>query len=121
MKPTIVETRYVLAVQNLEASANYYREKLGFATDWAQDGWHQLSRDGITVMLGECPDDRSVHETRNHSYFAYIVLTGVDALHAEFAAKGVDIHYALGSKPWGMREFGIQTIDGHRIMFGQRL
>ena len=121
MKPTILETRYVLAVQNLQASANYYIEKLGFTTDWAQDGWHQLRRDSIVVILGECADDRSAFETRNHSYFAYIVVEGVDALHHEFATNGVDIHYALGSKPWGMREFGIQTIDGHRIMFGQDL
>jgi hypothetical protein len=24
----------------------------------------------------------------------------------------------LSNKPWGMREFGIRTVDGHRIMFG---
>jgi hypothetical protein len=24
-------------------------------------------------------------------------------------------------EPWGMREFGIETPDGHRIMFGQKL
>ncbi len=121
MKTTILETRYVLAVQNLQASANYYVEKLGFATDWAQDGWHQLRRGSFVVMLGECPDDRSAFETRNHSYFAYVQVEGVDELHEELAAKGVEIHYPLGSKPWGMREFGIITIDGHRIMFGQQL
>jgi hypothetical protein len=27
----------------------------------------------------------------------------------------------LKSEPWGMREFGIKTIDGHRIMIGQDL
>lgn len=25
------------------------------------------------------------------------------------------------SKPWGMREFGVRTPEGHRIMFGQEL
>jgi len=121
MKPTILETRYVLAVKDLGASASFYLEKLGFTTDWAQDGWHQLRRDGIVVMLGECPDDRSAFETRNHAYFAYIMVEGVDDLFGEFVAKGVDINMHLASKPWGMREFGIQTMDGHRIMFGQRL
>ena len=24
-------------------------------------------------------------------------------------------------QPWGMREFGIRTIDGHQLMFGQKL
>lgn len=117
----IEETRYVLAVKNLQSSADYYREKLGFTTDWAQDGWHQLRRAGIVVMLGECADDAAAFETRNHAYFAYIVLSGLDALYEEFAAKGVDITMFPKDKPWGMREFGIRTIDGHRIVFGQRL
>jgi hypothetical protein len=27
----------------------------------------------------------------------------------------------LASEPWGMREFGLRTVDGHRIMIGQDL
>ena len=121
MNPNIIETRYVLAVQYLAASVSYYTEKLGFTTDWAYDGWHQLRRGSFVVMLGECADDRPAFETRNHSYFAYVQVEGVDELYKELLTNGVEIHYALGSKPWGMREFGIITIDGHRIMFGQQL
>lgn len=121
MKPSILETRYVLAVKNLQSSANFYIEKLGFATDWAQDGWHQLRRDGIVVMLGECADDVAAFETRNHSYFAYIRVEGLDALFGEFYSKGVDMLSHPKDKPWGMREFGIRTVDGHRIMFGETI
>lgn len=117
--PIINSTRYVLAVQDLAKSATFYQEKLGFASDWHIGGWHQLSRGACTVMLGECPDDRSAFETRNHSYFAYIDVSDIDALHEELRLKNVDIVYPLGDKPWGQREFGICTIDGHRIMFGQ--
>lgn len=117
----IVETRYVLAVQNLAASVAHYQEKLGFTTDWAYDGWHQLRRSSFVVMLGECSDDRSAFETRNHSYFAYVQVEGVDNLYHELVSRGAEIHYPLGSKPWGMREFGVITVDGHRIMFGQQL
>ena len=119
--PVIRETRHVLAVQNLAASVDYYKEKLGFTTDWAYDGWHQLRRSSLVVMLGECTDDRSAFETRNHSYFAYVQVEGVDEMFKELVTKGVKINNALGSKPWGMREFGIITVDGHRIMFGQQL
>jgi uncharacterized glyoxalase superfamily protein PhnB len=99
----------------------HYQEKLGFTTDWAYDGWHQLRRGSFVVMLGECPDDRSAHETRNHSYFAYVQVEGVDELYQELVGRGANIHYPLGSKPWGMREFGVITVDGHRIMFAQAL
>jgi hypothetical protein len=27
---------------------------------------------------------------------------------------------AIKDEPWGMREFGLRTVDGHRIMVGQR-
>lgn len=120
MNANILETRYVLAVKDLSASVQYYIEKLGFTTDWTDGGWHQLRRQGFVVMLGECPDDRSAFETYNHSYFAYVQVENIDALHEELVNKGAEIHYALGSKPWGMREFGIITIDGHRMMFGQQ-
>ncbi len=117
----ITGTRYVLAVQNLARSAAYYEQTLGFTTDWAMDGWHQLRRERMVVMLGECADDRSAFETRNHSYFAYIEVEDIDALHDELSQKAADIVYPLGDKPWGQREFGICTPDGHRMMFGQEI
>jgi hypothetical protein len=36
-------------------------------------------------------------------------------------AKGATLIKPLRDEPWRMREFGIRTIDGHRIMFGRRL
>lgn len=34
-------------------------------------------------------------------------------------ASGAEFTQELSDKPWGKREFGIRTIDGHRLMFGQ--
>ena len=73
------------------------------------------------VMLGECADDRSAFETRNHSYFAYVDLENIDVLYAEFQAKDVDIISEISDQTWGQREFAIRTIDGHRIMFGEEI
>jgi uncharacterized glyoxalase superfamily protein PhnB len=117
---TIIKTRYVLAVQDLAKSVDYYKSKLGFETIWEDGiGWHCLGRAGWEIMLGECRDDKSAFELANHSYFAYINVEGVDDLHSEFSLKGVDIMHKLQTKPWGQREFGIMTIDGHRVMFGE--
>ena len=121
-KAKILKTRHVLAVKDLAISVDYYKNKLGFETIW-QDGvgWHCLGRDGFEVMLGECRDDRSAFELANHSYFAYVNLEGVDDLHTELVSRGCDITHRLASKPWGQREFGITTVDGHRIMFGEAI
>ncbi|NJM24849.1 MAG: glyoxalase [Bacteroidia bacterium] len=121
MESAIGNCRYVLAVKDLTASAEFYEKKLGFKTGWSGGGWYFLHRDKFMVMLGECPDDRSAHETRNHSYFAYADVTGIDQLHEEFTANAVEILSAPEDKPWGQREFAIRTIDGHRITFGEEI
>ena len=117
----IIGSRYVLAVKDLAKSAKYYQEQLGFETDWEGEGWHFLKREKFFVMLGECADDVSAFETNNHSYFAYIDVTHIDALYEEYQAKDIDILAQISDKPWGQREFAIRTIDGHRIMFGERI
>lgn len=117
----IIGTRYVLAVKDLATSADYYINKLGFKTVWVEGGWHLLYRDRFVVMLGECPDDRSAFETLNHSYFAYIDVMNIDALHDELKLNNVDLLSDLTNEPWGQREFSIRTIDGHRIRFGQKI
>jgi uncharacterized glyoxalase superfamily protein PhnB len=32
--------------------------------------------------------------------------------------RGVELIKPLRDEPWGMREFGVRTVDGHRMMFG---
>jgi uncharacterized glyoxalase superfamily protein PhnB len=113
--------RSVLAVKNLAISVEFYREMLGFSLDFEVPGWAFLSRDRFQVMLGECGDAMAAHETGDHSYFAYVTVDGIDELYREFAAKRVARVQELSDKPWGMREFGVRTPDGHRIMFGQRI
>src|SRR5438093_10091013 len=39
LHPTVVQTRHVLAVNNLSLSARYYMDTLGFKRDFAIDGW----------------------------------------------------------------------------------
>lgn len=116
-----IGTRYVLAVKNLAKSVNYYIEQLGFSSAWDTDGWHALERGKISLMLGECPNERSAYQIGDHSYFAYIDLLHIDSLYEELQAKDVEIIKELQDEPWGQREFGIRTIDGHRIMFGETL
>jgi uncharacterized glyoxalase superfamily protein PhnB len=45
----------------------------------------------------------------------------VDGYLAELKGKGVEFLSEAADRPWGMREFGIRTVDGHRMMIGQRI
>lgn len=119
MKTNISGCRYVLAVQNLEKSVDFYKNKLGFHALWDDEGWHFLVRDQAKIMLGECPDDVPAFETGCHSYFAYFEVDNIDILYQEYQTRQLAIVSPIENKPWGMREFGLQTIDGHRITFGE--
>lgn len=72
-------------------------------------------------MLGECPDERPARETGNHSYFAYVEVEGVDRPHEEKTSPSAQVISDLADKEWGMREFGVRMIDGHRLMFGEEI
>lgn len=118
----IVNSRCVLAVCNLEISTRYYLDVLGFHKDPIDaEGWSFLTRDCFRVMLGECIGERPAGELENHSYFAYWNVEGVDDLYREFVAKGALVTSTPTDKPWGLREFGLSTPDGHRIVCGEML
>ena len=117
----LCEPRYVLAVNCIVKSSEYYVEKMGFDILNEFPGWIFLKRDAVIIMLGECADEKPATEIGDHSYFAYIEVKDVSALHEEYKQKGIGFIKPLTDEPWGMREFGVKTIDGHRMMFGQDL
>ncbi len=118
----MIRPRYVIAVPDLERSARFYGDVLGFEVREVGDpGWRFFVRDGCVIMAGECPDALPPVELGDHSYFAYLEVDGIERWYDDVVAKGVEIVKPLRAEPWGMREFGIRTADGHRILFGSRV
>jgi len=114
--------RHVIAVHDLERSAQFYRDVLGFEVHEVGDpGWRFFVKDECFIMAGECPDALPAQELGDHSYFAYLEVDGIDAFYESVSAKGATVIKELRDEPWGMREFAIRTVDGHRIMFGARV
>jgi len=115
----IVGSRCVLAVRDLKVSTSYYTDVLGFSRDPIDaEGWRFLTRDNFRVMLGECPDEKPASELGDHSYFAYWNVDDVDQLYDEVKARGALVTSEPKDKPWGLREFGLRTPDGHHITCG---
>jgi catechol 2,3-dioxygenase-like lactoylglutathione lyase family enzyme len=115
----ILQNHYVLAVHSIRESTEFYVGILGFHVVHEDPGWIFVARDNCMIMLGECPDDMHPSQLGCHNYFAYLRVDDVDAYHAELQGKGLQPLDAVTDKPWGMREFGIKTPDGHRITVGQ--
>jgi hypothetical protein len=115
----------VLLVWDVVASANYFRDKLGFSYErfWGEpSNFCMVRRDGHTVMLSKAPAKvellphwRVVKQMWN----VYFWVGDVEALYAEYRHGGAKIDYELGLKPYEIKEFGVQDLDGHDIAFGQ--
>jgi uncharacterized glyoxalase superfamily protein PhnB len=115
----ILTPMFVLAVPNHATSTAFYRDVLGFSIHEIGDGWRMMERDNCKIMAGECPDALPPAQLGDHSCFAYLVVDDVDSFFGRVAATGTEITKPIASEPWGMREFGLRTVDGHRIMIGQ--
>lgn len=120
--PSLRPHAYVLAVHDLAGSTAYFTDVLGFAKEWNDgDNWQAVTRDGVRIMMGRCPDAIAPRALGDHSYFAFLATDDVDALHAEFAARSARILAAPADKPWGWREMVVATPEGHRMMVAQAI
>jgi uncharacterized glyoxalase superfamily protein PhnB len=117
----IERTMFVLAVPNLEVSGAFYRDALGFEIFEMAAGWKIFKLGSCVIMAGECPDAMPAGQIGDHSYFGYFVVDNVDDLYQRAVQYGATIVKSLRDEPWGMREFGLRTVDEHRIMIGQDL
>lgn len=118
----IEQTYFVLAVPDFETSIPFYRDALGFQIQEMGDpGWRMYVRDQCRIMAGECRDAIPPAELGDHSYFAYLVVSDIEAEFERVSNYGATITKSLREEPWGMREFGLRTVDGHRLMLAQRL
>tara|TARA_R110000851_G_scaffold182226_1_gene331327 strand:- start:208 stop:588 length:381 start_codon:yes stop_codon:yes gene_type:complete len=116
---SVTSTQHVLAVKDIDKTELYFLDKLGFSVRFRLEGWSFLSLGSFHIMLGHCPDEVSARDTHEHSYFAYVNCEDIDEIYRDYQRRGADVFQAIADKPWGLREFGVETPEGHRIMFGE--
>ena len=114
-------------VHDVIATANYYRDTLGFKYDrfWGEPpSFCMVRRGGVTIMLAQV--EREVPVRPNNlapreggAWDCYVWIEDADALHAEFAAKGANIAREICDQEYGCRDFDVLDCNGYRICFGQ--
>jgi hypothetical protein len=113
-------------VDDVVASATWYRDKLGFSYDrlWGDPpAFCMVKRRGIIIMLSQFrphvePNPNRLSDPHKEAWDAYIWTEDADALHAEFKAKGVTIARDICDQEYGMRDFDIEDCNGYRLCFG---
>lgn len=114
-------------VDDVVATADFYRDKLGFAYDrfWGEPPcFCMVHRSGVVIMLSQLPKPGAARPNRiadpnGEAWDAYIWVDDADALHAEFAAKSVKIVRGLCDQEYGCRDFDVEDCNGYRLCFGQ--
>ena len=120
--------RWVVApfflVDDVVATANWYRDKLGFEYDrfWGDPpGFCMVGRGGITIMLLQMPGAmRPNHlvDPERSAWDAYVWIDNADALCSEFKSRNVNITREICDQPYGCRDFDVEDCNGYRLCFG---
>lgn len=112
----------VFLVGNVEPTIEWYKA-LGFESEYYPPGFAILRRDSVEIFLQQqpgyvTPDDAG--RRKRHAWNVYIITDDVKALYAEFAAlPKVKIARPLCQQEYGMMEFDVMDLNGHRLVFAQ--
>jgi uncharacterized glyoxalase superfamily protein PhnB len=98
----------------------FYATRLGFelVSSWQPDETRDdpcymgFARDGVRLNVTSFRDGAL-------GTSIYVYVEDVDALHAEFAAKGVPNLGPVIDQDWGTREFGVMDFDKNKLRFGR--
>jgi [ribosomal protein S5]-alanine N-acetyltransferase len=108
----------ILAVPDVLAAAQYYRDRLGFTIEFtyglppvhagiARGDW-TFPAARLQLTKGEPVPAR----------LFFFIGRNIDLLGAEYRNKGVEFESPIENKPWNMREFAIHDLNGCILRFG---
>ena len=101
-----------LPVEDVVRAQQHYHDALGFEIAWRDpDGdIGAVSREPIAIFFRRRtrPFEPSVH---------WVFAPDLEATYEELRARGAQIVEPLEAKPWGVRQFTVEDIDGNRFYF----
>lgn len=112
----------VFLVGNIEPTMAWYQQ-LGFESEYYPPGFAILRRDDVEIFLQQqpgyvAPEDAGRRE--REAWNVYVVTDNVRGLYEEFSAlPGVNISRPLCPQDYGMMEFDMMDLNGHRLVFAE--
>ena len=101
-----------LPVTDVERAQQHYRDVLGFDIGWLDEskaiGAVSRGRAVIFFRKRVRPFEPAIH---------WIFADDVDATYEELRSSGAKIAEPLEKKPWGLRQFTVEDLDGNRFYF----
>ena len=113
----------IVHVSDSVAAEDFYCKGLGFTVlaSWRPD---EANEDPCYMTMVR--DEAWLHVTSFKdgavgSSAVYALVADIDALYAEFVAKGIPVPHPPIDQTWGTREISVRDADGNKILFGQRI
>ena len=100
-----------LPVKDVEKAQAFYRDKLGFTIAWIipEKTMGAVSKDETALFLRK-------HETIIPQVI-WIFVDDADEMYQEFMDNKISISEPIETKPWGIRQFTIEDLDGNKFIF----
>ena len=102
----------VFHVEDPKASAEYYRDVLGFNFDFSMDEYSVVWRDNSAIHF-------ATGDTHAQGVVLFQWLVDVDAYYEEIKSRGANITREPADQSYGVREFSVIYLNGITINFGQ--
>jgi uncharacterized glyoxalase superfamily protein PhnB len=116
--PVACETLHpFLFVNDVRAAAGFYTAKLGFWLAFIEGDPPVLA--GVNLDRVQVFLERGTPSTGGCS--VYFVVGDVDELYTYHRDNGVRIVEPPADRPYGLRDYTIEDLDGYTLQFGQRL
>jgi catechol 2,3-dioxygenase-like lactoylglutathione lyase family enzyme len=128
--PSTKQPRWSIApyfiVDDVIATANYYRDSLGFRYErfWGDPpAFCMVYRSSVVIMLAQLERTGVMRPNRlvdpeEGAWDAYVWVDDADALHDEFSGRRVKIVRQLCDQSYGCRDFEVEDCNGYRLCFG---
>lgn len=101
-----------LPVADVERAQRHDHDVLGFEIGWLDEGGEigAVSRGNVAIFFRKRtpPFEAAVH---------WVFADDIDATYGEMRSSGAKIVEPLERKPWGLRQFTVQDLDGNRFQF----
>ncbi len=110
----------VLGVKDMKKAIDFYKDQLGFELTffWGEPIDYAVVKANETVSIHLTKTDES--PTVEHSPTkVYIFVHDIDKLYKIYQDRQLPISHPIANRDYGMRDFDIIDLDGHRIAFGQ--
>ena len=107
-----------IPVVDLAAALAYYRDNLGFTSDWTDDklGLAGLSQGDSRLFISSAAFRAGApNQGPLLLWFNASSREEIDAIHARWLAAGARIISPPADKPWKLREFFAEDLDGNQL------